>query len=300
MPLRESEWDRRGHGVAVAIEVDHDALERQAESLGDGVDDAAVGLVRHHPGDVFQFERGALEQVLGDLGHADDGGLEHRRAILDDEVPPERHGFRAGGCDTATGRNVERGGALAIHVADVFEDADLVAVALLYEHDAGAVAEEDGGGAVCGIDHARHAIGAADEHAARGAPLHQLRRSHQRVDEAGARAREVEAPGVGGAELGLQDCGGRWDRPIGRHGRHDDAIERGGLDAAHLETSTRGGQRQIGRAALGGEAAFRDAGALANPRVGRVQSLLEPCVGIDVGRNVMTGRGDCGFWHDIR
>jgi hypothetical protein len=41
------------HRVAVAVEVDDDALERQAEALDHGLDDSPVRLVRHHPGHIL-------------------------------------------------------------------------------------------------------------------------------------------------------------------------------------------------------------------------------------------------------
>ena len=119
------------------------------------------------------------------------------------EVPSLRHRFGAGRDETAAGRNIESRRPLAVHVADVLEDADLVVLAHLHQHDARAVPEEYGGRPVGRIHDTRHAIRAADEYAAGRAALHQLGRGHQRVHEAGARAGEVEAPRVDRAELGL-------------------------------------------------------------------------------------------------
>src|SRR5262249_61349373 len=95
-------------------------------------------------------------------------------ACWDAEMRPvgDRLGSRR--VETAAGWNVECRGAMSVHVADVRKDTDLVIFARLDEDNAGAVAEEHRGGPVRGIDDRRHAIRAADEHAARGAALHQL------------------------------------------------------------------------------------------------------------------------------
>src|SRR5207247_10910958 len=59
-----------------------------------------------------------------------------------------------------------------------------------------------------------------------------------------------------------------------------------------------GRDRQAAGTALRSEAPLDDPGARANPRIRRIQSLLEQRVRIDAGRNVVAGRGDRGFWHD--
>src|SRR5207302_6901087 len=56
VPLRESDRDRRGDGIAVPLEVEDDTLEAHAQALGDRLDDATIGLVRDEPGDVLLLE----------------------------------------------------------------------------------------------------------------------------------------------------------------------------------------------------------------------------------------------------
>ena len=58
--------ERDGHGggagVAEAIEVHHEALERHVQPVGDGFDDAQVGLVRDDAGEIARFEIGVGER----------------------------------------------------------------------------------------------------------------------------------------------------------------------------------------------------------------------------------------------
>src|SRR5256885_8366482 len=71
--LRERDRDRRRGGVAVGGDaVDH-PLERQAELLPDGGDDARVGLVIDEEVDVVGGEAGPLQHLKRDLGDAGHG-----------------------------------------------------------------------------------------------------------------------------------------------------------------------------------------------------------------------------------
>ena len=50
--LRERDRNRRGDRIAVAIEIDDDAIEIEAQPLGHRLDDAPVGLMRDQPGEI--------------------------------------------------------------------------------------------------------------------------------------------------------------------------------------------------------------------------------------------------------
>src|SRR5262249_25288792 len=52
VPFRERNRNRRGDRVAVAIEIDDDAIETEAQPLGHRLDDAPVGLMRDQPGEL--------------------------------------------------------------------------------------------------------------------------------------------------------------------------------------------------------------------------------------------------------
>ena len=63
------------------VDGDHHLLARDAELVGGGVDDAAVGLVRHEPVDVGGGDAGVVETGLDDVGDHADGVLEHFPAL---------------------------------------------------------------------------------------------------------------------------------------------------------------------------------------------------------------------------
>src|SRR5258708_38138626 len=63
--LVQRERDRCAGGVAVLVDVDRHALDRQADAACRRVDDAEVGLVRHPQGDVVQLHAGLLADLLG-------------------------------------------------------------------------------------------------------------------------------------------------------------------------------------------------------------------------------------------
>src|SRR6201996_6223047 len=69
------ERDGAGGGVAVAVDVDDDAVHGQAEALGGGFDDALVGLVGDEAGEVGAEDAVTLEDLFGGLGHLADGEL---------------------------------------------------------------------------------------------------------------------------------------------------------------------------------------------------------------------------------
>src|SRR5262249_50411613 len=88
--LRERHRYRRGDRIAVAMEIDDDAIETEAQPLGHRLDDAPVGLMRDQPGEIGGRHVVALQDFLGHFGHADDGGLVHSRPILHEVVPSLR------------------------------------------------------------------------------------------------------------------------------------------------------------------------------------------------------------------
>ena len=90
VPLRERNGNRCAHRIPVAIEIDDDSIETEAQPLGHGLDDTSVGLMRVQPGEVGGRQVVALQDFLGHFGHADDGGLEHSRPVLHDVMPSLR------------------------------------------------------------------------------------------------------------------------------------------------------------------------------------------------------------------
>ena len=63
--LVEGDGDGGSGGVAILVEVDEDTLVGDREAVGDGVDDAQVGLVGQDELDVVGGEAGALDDGVG-------------------------------------------------------------------------------------------------------------------------------------------------------------------------------------------------------------------------------------------
>src|SRR6187402_395086 len=74
--LVESDRYRRARGVAVALDVEHEAVERDAETQRHLRDDSKVRLVGHHPSDVARRELRAFEGGARSLGQILHGDLE--------------------------------------------------------------------------------------------------------------------------------------------------------------------------------------------------------------------------------
>ena len=83
------------------------------------------------------------------------------------------------------------------------------------QHGAGAVAEQDAGGAVGVIDDAAHGVGADHQHLSVRAGGHQVGAGGGAVDEAGAGRDQVESPGAPRADAGSAP-GRRWRGTGGR------------------------------------------------------------------------------------
>jgi hypothetical protein len=66
----ECEWDGGRAGVADAIDVEDDLVARQADLVGDRVEDARVGLMPDQPVDVADAPPGPLDHRLGRARHA--------------------------------------------------------------------------------------------------------------------------------------------------------------------------------------------------------------------------------------
>jgi hypothetical protein len=63
-------------------------LQRQIEPVGDGADDAGIGLMRDDEGDVGGGQAGHFERLLRGFQHAGDGVLEGLAAFHVDGVRP--------------------------------------------------------------------------------------------------------------------------------------------------------------------------------------------------------------------
>ena len=66
----------RGRGVAVFVEVHENPFLGNIDALGNGLDDAEVGLVGNEELDVVWLEAGAFNNRISGIPHAGDGVLE--------------------------------------------------------------------------------------------------------------------------------------------------------------------------------------------------------------------------------
>src|SRR5690606_28507676 len=155
--------DGGGGGVAVALEVDEEAVGGEFEILGDRVDDAQIGLVGNDAVDLRRAEVVLKEDFAGGVLHFADGVFKDLAAAHGDDAP--------GGVGIAAGRG-GRGRMKAAAAADA-EQIGVGSVGVEFgaedgggaaggaEHDgSGTVTEEHAGGAVGPIEHGGNGLGA--------------------------------------------------------------------------------------------------------------------------------------------
>ena len=166
-------------------------------------------------------------------------------------------------------------GIVAVGAEQVAEQADVLLSGGLEEDGAGAVAEEDAGGAVGPIHDAGEFLGTDDEGATIGAGAHHVLGDLERVDEAGAGRGDVEAGDVAAqAELGLQEAGRGREGDVRRHRGDDEQVDVGRRQAGALQGLGGGLGAEVRRIlARAGDPALADAGAGLDPFVRRIHHL---------------------------
>src|SRR5665213_1995340 len=258
--LGECDRNRGGAGVAVAVDVDDDALRRHLEMLRGGVDDAPVRLVRDQPGDVLPRDVRAGERDVGRLDHLGDGEAKDLTAVHHDLVAFGRDvvGADRGGGGTAD-LDVE---VLRIRTVGTELRGQERVLFARFEHDrARAVAEQDRGRTIVVVDDARELFGADQQHALEDAGAHEARRDGEPVDEAAAGDLDVERRDARDAELRTDDAGGGGERIVRGDGGDDDATQVARLDPRRRDRLARRAERDLARGLLDG----RDV-ALFHPR----------------------------------
>ena len=107
------------------------------------------------------------------------------------------------------------------------------------------------------------------------------------VGERRARRRQVESPGLVGADLRLHQARGAREQHVRRHRADDDHVDVVGRQAGALDRFARRHRRQIARRHAGiDDVALADAGALQDPFVGGLDHLLEVGIGEQLRRHV--------------
>ena len=237
----------------------------------------------------------ALEQGLGGLDHFAHGKFVHGLAVLMDVVHLLVDGVVRGRMEAATGRHHERTAAGAIDFVMEIDHAQFALRSGLDEDCAGAVAEEDAGGAVGVVDDGRHGVGADDEDFFVLARLDELATHLQGVDEAGAGGGDVESPGAFGAEAILHETGGGGEEHVGGDGADDDDFDIGGIDAALGEAEFGGFYSHV----AGGHAGLDDvpllnADAGGDPLIGGFNHFFQIGVGEKARRRPGSEGADFG------
>ena len=185
--VRKRERQRRRRRVAVLRDAVDDAVGGQVESLADGAEDPAVGLVVDEQVDVVQARAGRADRLHGGQRKPGDRLAE---------------GLVAAHADRPLGaRDDDVVGARAVRAEHDRPNAAVSLSRRLQHHRAGAVGEHGGGCAIVGIGDPRHEVGADHQHALRSASLDLTGADRQRRQEAGARRADVERAGTHRAEL---------------------------------------------------------------------------------------------------
>ena len=145
-----------------------------------------------------------------------------------------------------------------------------------------AVAEQDDGGSIFGVDDAAQCLGADEEHVL-VAGLQHRRADDELVDEARARGVEVERS-ASQAERVADERAGVRDQLLGRCGRDDHQVDVGGRQPGALDRLRGRGAAEGGRRlARGGDAPLVNARAFADPGV----------AGVDVRGEIVVGARAC-------
>ena len=87
----QREGNRRGGGVAIAVDIDEETIKREFEAFGKRIDDAQVSLVRDHASDLIDRECVLFQNIPDGIFHFADRDLEHLAALHFDEMLARSH-----------------------------------------------------------------------------------------------------------------------------------------------------------------------------------------------------------------
>ena len=285
-----------GGGVAVFIDVDENAIQRDTQALGRGYHDAAVCLMRDEDRHIIRVEMISLEQRFAKLGNLLHGVLEHLLAILFHVVQAIGNRFRRGGHAASPSGHFE---IIAAGTVDLANEIDVAGVFVLQsrfdEERSGTVSEQDAGGTVCVIDDAAHGVGADHQDLLVGTACDKMRAGVQAVQESGAGCNQVKPPGVAGANTILNQAGCCGKHHVRRYGAYQNGVQVRRGYAALTKSGTRGFYRHVGRSDVwSGDVPLFYARPFHNPLVVRLDHFLEIGIGEHPGRRIATEGSDFG------
>ena len=159
----------------------------------------------------------------------------------------------------------------------------------------GSIAKYDASGAIGVVNDRRHRVSADDQDLRLSAGFDQLGSHLQGIEKTGARRGKVEAPRAVGAELVLDQAGGRGEEHVGRDRSHDDHLNVAGHDASIGQAAARCFHRHVtGRHARLDQVALADAKALHDPFVRRVYHGCQVGIAKDARRHVGSQSANLG------
>ena len=226
--------NRGGRGVAVAVDVDHALVLRDAHAARRGVDDAQVGLVGNQETDVVALEVVTLHHLHRDVGHLRNGGLEYGVTVPHDRMPVVLHRLDRSREARTARLHVELHLARAVGAQDRIHDSETFSIGF-QQHGGGGVAEERTGRTVGIVDDRRHLVGAHDDDLLARAGLDELRTGGQGEQEAAASCRNVEREGVLAARLVGDQVTRRGEEHVGGHRGADHHVDLHGVDPCLIQ-----------------------------------------------------------------
>ncbi len=237
----------------------------------------------------------ASSSLLGCLHHLAHGVLINCLAVLVDVVHPGRNGLGGRRVQAAAARHIQRRRTGTVYLMVKVDQADLAFFRGFDQDRAGPIAKDDAGCTVGVIDDRRHGVSADDQDLGVNSRLDQLGPHLQGIKKTRAGCGKVEAPGALGAELVLNQAGGRGEEHVRRDSGDDDDLYLAGRDAAlGKATARRFNGHVTGRHPWLDQVALADAEALHDPFIRGVYQPFQIGVVEDARRHIGSQSADLG------
>ncbi len=192
-------YSRRRH-VAVAVDVDEHALHRHSRALGNGIDDAQIGLVRDEQVYLLRAHSELVERTVGRRDHSLNRALEDLLAL---ELPA-RVSIQCRMVRVATAHPAYAQGLASIAIAtQLLRQHAFFAIRRLQHHGGCAVAEQNGDVTIAPVHEWGDQLRADDESVANDAGANHRGSSGQSVGEARASRVDVHGSRGGGSDARL-------------------------------------------------------------------------------------------------
>src|SRR4029077_8220196 len=142
------EWNCSSGSIAVAVDVDDDALRPQTEPVRSSGNDSPVGLVRNEHVDIPGLQSIAFKNLLAQLDLLANCKFEYRLPVLVNIVHFLVDGLVSRGMKTSAAGHIQRAAAGAVDFVNEIDNAQRIIVGWFKNYRARAVAENYTGSAV--------------------------------------------------------------------------------------------------------------------------------------------------------